>query len=119
LGLLEPEALLLAAEPLPEVPLEDDDGGVLELPDWSLLLDEDDDGELELGEELGVLELELLPLSLFIARLPVDEPEEPDEPDCERRESLPRSQAESPKAAASAAASAVRNSFFCSMSTIS
>jgi hypothetical protein len=118
LVLPEPEAPLPAVELSlePEEPLEDDG-----------------DGELEPGAP----ELEP-PLSLFIARLPVEEPDEPDglvefgddeampdepdapdEPDCERRESLPRSQAESPRAAASAAANAVRKSFFCSMSTIS
>jgi hypothetical protein len=128
---LEPEGVLLAVEPVslePELPLEDEaEGEELELPDWSLLLD-DEEGELE----LGVLELEL-PLSFF-ARLPDDEPDdepegldgddeampdEPEEPDCERRESLPRSQAESAKLAAIAAAAAVRKNLFCSMSTIS
>ena len=122
---VEPEA-----EPLPEA------DGVLELllEGWSL----DDELELLEGElELGVPDEELPLLSLlFIARLPVDdpeepdglegedeampeEPEEPDEPDWERRESLPRSQAESPKVAAIAAATAVRKNLFCSMSTIS
>jgi len=129
---LEPEGALLAVEPVslePELPPEDEaEGEELELPDWSLLLD-DEEGEL------GVLELELPPLSFF-ARLPLDDdeepdgllgddeampddPDEPDEPDCERRESLPRSQAERAKLAAIAAAAAVRKNLFCSMSTIS
>jgi hypothetical protein len=136
--------LLLADEPvslLPEVPLwppEDDDEGVLLLEPlleegWSLELLELLEGELE----LGVLDDDEEPLLslLFIARLPLedepegllgedeaipDEPEDPDElPDCERRESLPRSQADSPNVAASAAARAVRKNFLCSMSTIS
>jgi hypothetical protein len=131
LVLLEPDALLLALESLePEAPLEDE--GELGVLDWSLL-------ELLLEEGApGVLEDALPLLSLlFIARLPVeeldepdglvdgddeampDEPDEPDEPDCESRESLPRSQAESPKVAASAAARAVRTNLFCTMSTIS
>jgi hypothetical protein len=133
---------LLAAEPLLLGLLEDAlPPGVLDeaLPDplvegWSLLeLELDEDGELEEGEdedgdegELEELELALLSLLslLFIARLPL--PLDPDEPgvldvlpDCERRESLPRSQADSPKVAASAAANAVRTNFLCTMSTIS
>lgn len=140
----EPE-LLLAVEPPVELPVEPEeppleaDGLELLLPleGWSLdELLELPDGELE----LGVLDDEEPLLSLlFIARLPVDEPEEPDglvlefgedeampeepeepdEPDCESRESLPRSQAESAKVAASAAAAAVRKNRFCTMSTIS
>jgi hypothetical protein len=136
LVLPEPVELLLAVSLEPELPLEEADGlEPLLLEGWSLLeLLELLDGELE----LGVLEDELPLLSLlFIARLPVDEldelpdglegddeaiPDEPDDPeglDCERRESLPRSQAESPKLAAIAAATAVRKNLFCSMSTIS
>jgi hypothetical protein len=138
--LLEPEGELLAVSLEPEPLLEDEaDGDELEpLDDWSLEVE--GELELELGvllEELELGELELL-LSLFIARLPVDEPEddepeglegdedampeepdEPDEPDWDRRESLPRSQAESPKVAAIAAATAVRKNRFCSMSAIS
>ena len=137
--------LLLAVEPvvsLPELPLEDDGVLLLEplaepLPEegWSLaLLELLLEGELELGGVLDEDEEALLSL-LFIARLPLedepegllgedeaipDEPEDPDElPDWERRESLPRSQADSPKVAASAAARAVRKNFLCSMSTIS
>ena len=141
--LLEPEALLLAVSlELPVEPVEPllEADGVEPVPlleGWSL-------DELELlleGElELGVLDDELPLLSLlFIARLPVeepddepdglvdgddeampdDEPEEPEGLDWERRESLPRSQAESPKVAAIAAATAVRKNLFCSMSTIS
>jgi hypothetical protein len=128
---------LLAVEPVPELPLEDDGVLLLEplLEDgWSLeLLELLLEGELE----LGVLDDDEEPLLslLFIARLPLedepegllgddeaipDEPEDPDElPDCESRESLPRSQADSPKVAASAAARAVRKNFLCSMSTIS
>ena len=132
---LVPVELLLAVEPVslePEVPLGllEDEGELGEL-DGSLL-------ELLLDEgEPGVLEDALPLLSfLFIARLPLEpeglvdefgddeaipeEPEEPDElPDCESRESLPRSQAASPKVAASAAARAVRKNLFCTMSTIS
>jgi hypothetical protein len=126
--------LLLAVDPvplLPELPPLEDGVLELELPleGWSLL-------ELELLEgELGVLEDDELPLLslLFIARLPdePDEPEglgeddampeEPDEPDepCERRESLPRSQADSPNVVAKAAATAVRKNRLCTMSTIS
>jgi hypothetical protein len=135
--------LLLAVSLEPAEPLLEADGLLdpLLLEGWSLLeLLELLEGELELG---GVLEDEELPLLslLFIARLPVDEldepdglvlefgedeampeeeePEEPEGLDCERRESLPRSQAESPKVAASAAARAVRKNRFCTMSTIS
>jgi hypothetical protein len=113
---LLPLELLLAVEPvsllLPEVPLFG----------WSLLELEGEPGMLEDDDELPLLSF------LFIARLPLDpdgllgveDAVEPDElPDCERRESLPRSQADSPKVAARAAASAVRKNFFCSMSTIS
>jgi hypothetical protein len=127
--------LPLLAEPLlPEAPLEAD--GLLEpelpLEGWSLLeLLELLEGGVDEDEELPLLSL------LFIARLPLDEPdglvlepegdddampdepEDPDEPDCERRESLPRSQADSPNVAASAAATAVRKNRLCSMSTIS
>jgi hypothetical protein len=128
--------LLLALDPVslpPEVPLEEDgllELGLLELAlpleGWSLLeLEPLDEGEL------GVLEDDELPLLSFLARLPLDEPdglgeddampEEPDEPDdpCERRESLPRSQADSPNVVAKAAATAVRKNRLCTMSTIS
>jgi len=127
---LEPAEPLLEADGLPDP---------LPLEGWSLL---ELLALLEGEPEPGVLEDELPLLSLlFIARLPVleldepdglvlefgedeampeeEEPEEPEGLDCERRESLPRSQAESPKVAASAAARAVRKNRFCTMSTIS
>ena len=135
--------LLLAVEPVslePELPLEDD-GGVLELlPDWSLLELLELEGELDELPLLSFLFIAGLPLPLAEPEGLVEpgdddeaepeldesgveratEPGVPDElPDCERRESLPRSQADSPKVAASAAATAVRKNFLCSMSTIS
>ena len=140
LVLPEPDELLLAVSlelPLePEEPLLDADGvELLLLEGWSLEELLELEGELELGVEDDD-ELPLLSF-LFIARLPVDEldepeglvdgeddampeePDEPEEPDWDRRESLPRSQAESPKVAAIAAATAVRKNRFCSMSAIS
>jgi hypothetical protein len=140
LVLPEPDELLLAVSlelPLePEEPLLDADGvELLLLEGWSLEELLELEGELELGVEDDD-ELPLLSF-LFIARLPVDEldepeglvdgeddampdePDEPDGPDWDRRESLPRSQAESPKVAAIAAATAVRKNRFCSMSAIS
>jgi hypothetical protein len=120
-----PLGLLLAVEPLPDEPLL----GVLEdeaLPEpevlgWSLELG-------VLGDELALLSLLSLLSLLFIARLPLDpdgllgvlDAVEPDElPDCESFESLARSQADSPNAAARAAARAVNTNLFLSMSTIS
>ena len=140
MALPEPDELLLAVSlelPLePEEPLLDADGvELLLLEGWSLEELLELEGELELGVEDDD-ELPLLSF-LFIARLPVDEldepeglvdgeddampdePDEPDGPDWDRRESLPRSQAESPKVAAIAAATAVRKNRFCSMSAIS
>jgi hypothetical protein len=91
--------LFIARLPLP---LAEPDGLVVELGDEE---DEEAEPELESGVER--------------ATEPGVEPDPDELPDDERRESLPRSQADSPKVAASAAAKAVRTNLLCSMSTIS
>jgi hypothetical protein len=124
-GVLE-EALpepLVEGWSLPELLLELDgeDGELLLLPLLSLLfiarLPEEPDGELGDDEDE---EAEPEPESGLERATEPGVELDPDElPDCERRESLPRSQADSPKVAASAAAMAVRKNLLCSMSTIS